>query len=184
MQTDITQLTMTAEAFEQFSLQPENAPRRLELIEGEVIELVSDSYASEIAAIILGYLIQYVRVHELGRVTGADGGYAVSDDRYIPDVAFISKARQPDRPHTAWNPVAPDLAVEVLSPGNTDDEIRIKVVTYLQAGTSVWVVDPDRQIVEVYVPGQPPVRATRADTLSGGDVLPGFSLAVSEVFPA
>ena len=183
MQTPVARRTMTAEAFEQYVALPENADRRLELIEGEVYEVVSDSYASEIGALLLGLILQFVRAHGLGRVTGADGGYEVAGNRFIPDVAFISTARQPQRPRTAWNPLAPDLAVEVLSPGNSDEEIRMKVGSYLYAGTTVWIVDPERRRVEVYPPGKPPFSAGMQDTLSGGDVLPGFTLAVTEIFP-
>jgi Uma2 family endonuclease len=60
--------------------------------------------------------------------------------------------------------------------------MRIKVVNYLRAGTTVWVVNPDLKTVEVYVPGQPPVVKLLADTLDGGALIPGFSLAVKDIF--
>ncbi|HYO89277.1 MAG TPA: Uma2 family endonuclease [Candidatus Limnocylindrales bacterium] len=183
MQTDIAPRTMTAEQFEEFSLRPENADRRLELVEGEITEVVSNSYASEVAANILAEIRFFAKTHG-GRVTGADGGYVVGNDRYIPDVAFISEFRQPERPNVAWNPIAPDLAVQVLSPTDDPTEIRIKTSNYLSAGTTVWVADPDRKRIEVHAPGIPVFIARMGDTLGGGDVLPGFTLAVGDIFPA
>jgi Uma2 family endonuclease len=184
MQTTTPQRVMTAEDFEQFSLLPENAERRLELIEGEVTDVVSNDVSSEIAMLIGTLITMYVRAHKLGRVTGADGGYVIGNDRYIPDVAFVSSARQARASGKAYNPVAPDLAVEVLSPTDDPAAVRIKVSHYLSAGTTVWVVDPAIRRIEVYAPGLPGFIAREGDTLSGGDVLPGFSLAVSEIFPA
>jgi Uma2 family endonuclease len=118
----------------------------------------------------------------MGRVTGADGGYVVSGERYIPDVAFISKEKQPEPSHEAYNTTPPDLAVEVLSPSNDPGDIRIKLFNYLRAGTVVWLVDPDKKEVEVYASGQ--AKKLGLDSiLDGGDVLPGFTLPVKEIFP-
>ena len=183
MQTNIARRTMTAEAFEQYAALPENRDRRLELIEGEVIEVVSDFDASEIAAGILAAIHAFVRTHKLGRVTGSDGGYIVGDDHFIPDVGFISNSRFRKGASRAWCPVAPDLAVEVFSPGNSPYEIRMKVASYLYAGAVVWVVDPEIKRVEVYAPGKPPFTAGVQETLNGGDILPGFTLAVNDIFP-
>ncbi|MBN1200618.1 MAG: Uma2 family endonuclease [Anaerolineae bacterium] len=173
----------TVEEFDQMVPLPENADRRLEYVGGEVVEVVSNNYASMIAALILAQIVVHVQRHELGYVTGADGGYQVSGERYIPDAAFISKARQPDPSHDAYNPNAPDLAVEVLSPSDDLNLLRVKVANYLAAGTVVWVVRPEPQNIEVYVPGQPVQRLGSDATLGGGEVLPGFEVAVSAVFP-
>lgn len=183
MQTDVVRRAMTAEAFEQYAALPENAGRPLELIEGEVIEVVSDFDASESAARILIHLGGFVLEHRLGHVTGADGGYVVGEDRFIPNVAFVRQERYRKGASPAWCPIAPDLVVEVLSPGNSDSEMRLKTASYLYAGTTVWIVDPERKRVEVYTPGKPPFTAGLQDTLSGGEVLPGFTLAVKDVFP-
>jgi Uma2 family endonuclease len=72
--------------------------------------------------------------------------------------------------------------VEVLSPTNQDEEMRLKIGNYLAAGTMVWVEDPDRARVEVYRSGQVPLVLGLNDTLDGGEVLPGFTLPVREVF--
>lgn len=173
---------MTVEEFDQFIQQPENADRLFEYVGGEIIEVVSSNYSSEVAARVLIEIGIFVKNKDLGRVTGADGGYIVSGERYIPDVAFISKEKQPEPSHEAYNPTPPDLAVEVLSPSNDPGGIRIKLVNYLRAGTVVWLVDPDKKEVEVYASGQ--AKKLGLDgTLDGGDVLPGFTLPVKAIFP-
>jgi Uma2 family endonuclease len=173
---------MTVEEFDQFIQQPENAERLFEYVGGEIIEVVSSNYSSEVAARILIEIGIFVKNKNMGRVTGADGGYMVSGERYIPDVAFISKEKQPEPSHEAYNPTPPDLAVEVLSPSNDPADIRIKLFNYLHAGTVVWLVDPDKKEVEVYASGQ--AKKLGLDSiLDGGDVLPSFMLPVKEIFP-
>jgi Uma2 family endonuclease len=174
---------VTAAEFERFIRQPENASRDFELIAGEIVEkMVSNPRSSKLGIRVGGRLSVWVEDRGLGVVTGADGGYIVNGERYIPDAAYISKARQPAQPADAYNPLAPDLAVEVLSPTNDDEEMRVKVAHYTAAGTLVWVIDPARQRVEVYQSGQPPKILTGDETLGGGDVLPGFTLSVSSIF--
>jgi Uma2 family endonuclease len=168
--------------FDQFALLPENRDKRLELLNGRIIEVVSSLPSSNLAALILIYLGIYVVQHDLGHLTGADGGYMVGKERYIPDAAFVSKARQPELPQVAYNPIAPDLAIEVLSPTDNDADVRVKIIHYLQAGTAVWLFDPDDEHVEIYLPGKLPIRLSKHDTLDGGDVLPGFRLALKDVF--
>jgi Uma2 family endonuclease len=175
---------ITAEEFERLALLPENADRRLELIGGDIVEVVSNNYSSMVAARILIRLGNFLEnAHVAGYVTGADGGYRVGDERYIPDVAFVSKSRQPAPSRDAYNAIAPDLAVEVLSPSDQQDILRLKIANYLAAGTTVWLVNPDNKTVEVYTPGQRAYRLGPADTLTGGDLLPGFALPVKDIFP-
>ncbi len=174
---------VTVEEFDRIAALPENAARRLEYIGGMVVEEVSNYYASAVASRIHGFIFVYLLQEQIGTLTGADGGYQVSGERYIPDVGFISKARQPEPPHDAYNPLPPDLAVEVMSPSDDRDTVRVKVVNYLAAGTVVWLVRPDVQTVEVYTPGQPVQRLGSEDVLTGGDILPGFEVRVGAVFP-
>jgi Uma2 family endonuclease len=173
---------MTPEAFEEYALLPEHRDKRLEFIDGRIIELVSQDHASNIAANTLISLGSFVRQHKLGRVTGADGGYKVMNERYIPDVAFVSNKRQPEPAYKAYNPIAPDLAVEVISPTDNLRELSRKIVNYLLAGTVVWVIEPQDKTVDVYVPGQMPVTLDINGVIDGGAVLPGFTLAVSDIF--
>jgi Uma2 family endonuclease len=172
---------VTAAEFERFIRQPENISRNFELIAGEIVEkMVSNPRSSKIGVRIGGRLSVFVDDRGLGVVIGADGGYVVNGERYIPDAAFISKTRQPVQPADAYNPLAPDLAAEF--PSQTNNQLRIKVANYLAAGTLTWVINPDKQRVEVYQQGKPPIILTDDEVLDGGDVLPGFSLAVSTLF--
>jgi Uma2 family endonuclease len=174
---------MTADVFDFFLQNPENASRNFELIAGEIVEkMVSNPRSSKIGIRISGHLSVWVEDRGLGVVTGADGGYSINGERYIPNAAYISKARQPVQPSDAYNPLAPDLAVEVLSLTNNDVQMRFKVVNYLAAGTLTWVIDPVRQRVEVYQPGHPPKILASDENLIGGDVLPGFYLTKKSIF--
>jgi Uma2 family endonuclease len=103
-----------------------------------------------------------------------------------PDVAFVSHVRWPKYkplPETnAWE-VLPELCVEVVSPNDLADEIETKIEEYFQAGVSlVWMVYPRHQRVYVYESATQIRRLTRADTLDGGTVLPGFALPLTELF--
>lgn len=178
---------MTVEQFEALAELPEHADRRLEYIGGEIAEVPSNPFASMIAALILAEIVLYLKQHRIGRVTGADGGYRVMGERYAPDVAFISYARQPQLPQKGYNPNPPELAVEVISDENAAQELNTlltKVANYIAAGTVVWVVYPVSAIIRVHVPNQPVKILYRDDTLDGGAVLPGFRLPLSAVFPA
>jgi Uma2 family endonuclease len=178
-----TKQRMIIEEFEEFIYLPENVAREFELIAGEIFEAVSNSYSSMIAASILSEIGMYVRKRKLGYVTGADGGYIVTGERYIPDVGFISIERQPRPSRESYNSNAPDLAVEVISPTDSDKPLHIKIANYLAAGTVVWVVHPDSRTVEVFHPGQAVQIMDINGVLDGGDVLPGFTLAISDIFP-
>jgi Uma2 family endonuclease len=103
----------------------------------------------------------------------------------IPDVAFLSKDKFPGGrfpSDSAWS-LAPDLAIEVLSPGNTDKEMTEKLHDYFNAGTRmVWYVDPRKRQVQVFTSPQSSRIVTQDQTLDGGDVLPGFELSLKELF--
>lgn len=172
---------MTIEEFQEFALLPENSHRRLEYMDGEVFELVSSNQSSIVASRINAYLFAFVDPRELGFVTTTDGGYRVAGAALFPDCAFISKKKLPEPSKQSYYREPPDLAVEVLSPANTDTEIRRNIVNYLNAGTVVWVVEIDKRQVEVYEPGKPPKVLGINDSLDGGEVLPGFTLPIKEV---
>lgn len=177
---------VTVEEFEAFSQQPGLGDARYEFIRGEIVEVVSNNYASRVAGLFLFFIQLHTRQHKIGgSVTGADGGYIIAGDRYIPDVAFISQQRQPDVFRGIWNPLAPDLAVEVVSDETSNEELRSlrrKITNYLAVGTVVWAVFPVSQLVEIHAPGQPVLVLRIDDTLDGGSVLPGFQLLLREVF--
>lgn len=136
----------------------------------------------------LQYLLaRHVFEHELGIVAGAETGFRLSrrpDTVRGADVAFVRTERIPasGRP-TGYFEGAPDLAVEVLSPTDTVEEIEEKVDDYLNGGCPlVWVVNPRRKTVTAYRADGDPKVYRENDTLDGGAVLPGFACRVGEVF--
>lgn len=177
------QTKMTVEEFDRWVLLPENINTNYEYIEGRVVEVVSRNKPSRIAAYIGGRLSIFVVDGNLGTVTTTDGGYMIDGERYIPDAAYVSFKRQPiPDDDAAYNAVAPDLAVEVLSPGNSDEEIDTKVKHYLAAGTVVWIFDPDTEAVTIHKPNTKAITLKADVELDAGDVLPSFKLKVAKVF--
>lgn len=173
---------MTVEQFDAWVFLPENIDHNYEYIAGEIVDMVSNQYSSKIAGLLLTYINIFVIEHSLGDVTGADGGFHVSGERYMPDVGFISRKRQPEPCRETYNPNPPDLAVEVVSPTDTDRMLHIKTTNYLAAGTVVWLVRPEEKTVEVFAPGQAVKILGEDDTLDGGTVLPNFELAIKKIF--
>jgi Uma2 family endonuclease len=176
--------TMTVAEFDIYALLPENAERVLEFIGGEIFDVPSNPLSSHIASRINRHLAAFVEDNDLGFVTGEAGGYMVSGERYAPDVAFISKIKQPKLAYTeGYNPLPPDLAIEIISPNDNERKLSLKIANYLAAGTVVWVVRPDVKEVEVFAPNQPVKVLGEKDTLEAGRVLEGFRLAVKDVLP-
>jgi Uma2 family endonuclease len=175
---------MSAEMFEDFALLPENEDKILEFIAGEVIEASSNPKSSYYGSNLHTAIGVHVKLNKLGFVTGEAGGYRINGERYAPDVAFFSKAHGVELASRGYNPLPPDLAVEVDYPSTAEsqEQLRFKIANYLAAGTIVWTVFPETQTVEVYAPGKPPVRLCINDELKGGDVLPGFAMKVRDIF--
>jgi Uma2 family endonuclease len=127
-------------------------------------------------------LANFVMPRGLGAVLGGDAGFLIAqnpDTVRAPDVAFLRAERVGERLPKGFFAGAPDLAVEVLSPGG----VLEKVQDWLAAGClAVWVVDPKKQTVTIYDNRHTVVRLRSTDTLSGGDLLPGFSVPVAEFF--
>lgn len=161
---------------------------RYELVKGELRRMSPSG--SEHGAIIINIsvlLAQHVKSNKLGVCFGAETGFKIASDPdtvRAPDVAFIRRERIPGGGITKkfW-PGAPDLAVEVLSPGDTRAEVDEKVEDWLQAGApAVWVIDPRRRSVSVYRSMTDVTRLSEADELEGGGVVPDFRCEVSEIF--
>ena len=161
---------------------------RYELVKGELRKM--SPAGSEHGAIIVKITIrlgQYVESNNLGVCFGAETGFKIASDPdtvRAPDVAFVSRERIPESGITKkfW-PGPPDLAVEVLSPGDTLEEVEEKVEDWLAAGTrAVWVVSPKRRSVTVYRSMTDVTRLSESDELDGGDVVHGFRCKVSEFF--
>jgi Uma2 family endonuclease len=167
-------------------LQP--AEELWELVAGELIrEPLPGADHGLVAGAVLGHLFQFVREHRSGRLYAAETGFVLArnpDTVRGPDAAYVSAERSATTVRRGpFFEGAPDLAVEVLSPGNTRREIAAKVRDYLAAGAgAVWVIDPTRRTVAVHLPGRPPETLSGNGVLDGGAVLPGFRLAVAEIF--
>lgn len=179
----IQKKTYTYAEYTELTHAPENADRILELVDGEIVEQMPSFTPSKIAARISYYVTQYNITHNIGYVTGADGGYVMSDDNtFIPDVGYIAKVRLPVEPEREV-PVPPDLAVEVKSPTDSKRMLRQKAEKYLYFGTKlVWLIFPDDQIVEVYYLDEDVQTYGQDATLDGKDILPGFTLPVQKIF--
>jgi Uma2 family endonuclease len=160
---------------------------RCELLRGELIMMSpAGSEHGAVAAEINRSLGNFVKPRGLGTVLGADPGFLIAQDPdtvRAPDVAFLRAERIGGRLPKGFFPGAPDLAVEVLSPGDRASEVLEKVQDWLAAGClAVWVVEPKKQTITVYDNRHTVVRLRSTDSLSGGDVLPGFSVPVAELF--
>ncbi len=159
-----------------------------ELIDGVLVEKVMGYPESSLANWISHLLQLFLDQHDLGNLAGADGTMRLMPGLVrIPDVSFVRWEKLPGRrlPEKAIPNLAPDLAIEVLSEGNTRGEMQRKRREYFLSGVElVWMVDPKRRIVTVYTAGAPDegVVFTEADTLDGGKVLPGLSLPVRRIF--
>jgi Uma2 family endonuclease len=162
-----------------------HAGRRCELVRGVIVDMAPAGDAHGVVAMWIGHLIlAYVDAHDLGEVTAAETGFqlfADPDTVRAPDVGFVAKEHL--TPMTGkYYPGAPDLAVEVVSPGDTASDIHDKVRDYLQAGTRlVLVVYPSSQTVAVHTAHGSETLESNA-VLTGGEVLPGFEAPVSQVF--
>jgi Uma2 family endonuclease len=175
---------MTVEEFEAFVELPENANKRFEFIGGEIIEVPNNAYSSEIASRISGYIFVYLLKNDIGHLTGEGGGFKVATERYAPDVAFTAYDTQKELDKKGYNGNPPDLAVEVVSSENKteEDELTIKLSSYLSVGTMVWIVRPEKKTIEVHEAGKAGKVFRESDTIKLATVLPNFELKVRDIF--
>ena len=166
----------------------ESNPDRVELSDGEIVEMTpSSDGSSSVAARITVLLGMHVLPNNLGRLYGADGGFVLFPDREtvrVPDVAFVRRERMPQGDARRHFPrLAPDLVVEVLSPTDRASEVLAKVAMYLEASVPlIWLVDPEAQTVTVLATNLAPVTLHAGDTLDGGNVLPDLQIPVAVIF--
>lgn len=180
----IEQKKVSYDEYEAFVSRPENADKIFELIDGEIVEKMPSFTPSRIGSRINHLISSYLDEHDIGYVTGEAGGYKMSaENTFNPDVGYISKARLPEEPDREA-PVPPDFAVEVKSPTDRKREMRRKAEKYLEYGTRlVWLVFPEEQQVEVYsLLEEDVITVDMSGVLDGKDVLPGFTLAVKDIF--
>ncbi len=172
----------TAAEFEQFADSSENVDRLLELVNGEIVEKMSTEDHAMCATNILTPLANFAHPRKLGRVL-MEVRYRRQGDDYnarIPDISFSSAKRPIIKRGSV--PELPDFAIEVQSPDQSLKALREKAHYFLANGTRLfWLVIPGKQLVEVYTATDEQVLDVN-DTLSGGDVLPEFTLAVKDIF--
>lgn len=161
---------------------------RHELVRGELRRMLPSGYEHGKIAMEIGWrLAQHVRAHNLGVICAAETGFVVAtnpDTVRAPDVAFVSRERvEATGDVQGYWPGAPDLAVEVVSPGDTYTEVEEKALDWLDAGTRmVAVADPRKPTVTVYRSHDDITILTEEDTLNAGDVVPGWAMPVGELF--
>ena len=176
---------VTAE--ELFAL-PDDDCRR-ELVDGVIVSMSPAGAAHGVVSVRIGRLLdEHVSARGLGVCCGAETGFILRRNPDVvraPDAAFIAAPRIPDTgvPAAYW-PFAPDLAVEVVSPSERRADVQVKVAEYFAAGARVvWVIEPASRTVHAHgAPGGPRVFGVD-DTLTGGDLLPGFRCEVRRLFP-
>ncbi len=173
----------TIAEFEAFLALAENAERLLELIHGEMAEKMPTEQHGLVVGNFMTSLNLYARQHKNGRV-GTEVRHRRADDVYnsrLPDVSF----HMTKRPLVTEGSVLefPVLVIEVQSPTDSIQKMREKAQYYLANGTLlVWLVYPKKRVIEVYHANGEIQILVEGDTLTGGDVLPGFSMPVAEVF--
>ena len=167
--------------------QPDNGTR-YELVKGVLQKTPPAGFEHGIRAAEIGSKLNvYVKTHKLGYVCGAETGFKIAqnpDTVRAPDAAFVSQAsiERQGIVRGYWEG-APDLAVEVISPGNTYAEVAEKVEEWLTAGCRmVWVINPRRETIEVYRPNADFTILRGTDTLEGDDVVEGFQCQVQDIF--
>ena len=161
--------------------------KRTELVRGRLIVREPAGWTHGIVAMNIGAkLAAHVNQHGAGVVLAAETGFKLESDPdtvRAPDVAFVARDRIPKAPR-GFPALAPDLAVEVLSPDDRPGEVLAKVGEWLSAGTKlVWVVDPARLLARVYRADGSESAVSVDGSLDGEDLLPGFSCPLASLLP-
>jgi Uma2 family endonuclease len=173
---------MTSEQLARFQV----ADKRTELVRGRlVVREPASPQHGRVAAQILIEIGIYLRAHPIGVVYAAETGFTLTrqpDTVRAPDVAYVRADRVPASAGTGFDEMAPDLVVEVLSPGDRARTVRTKVAHWLRAGTSlVWLIDPRHRTAHVFRADGTDTALTSADELDGEGVLPGFRAPLSRL---
>lgn len=159
-----------------------------ELIDGTLVEKAVSFKSSKVAASLSGFLFIFLRDRSLGFIAGEQGFVrlpGLSGRWRGPDVAFYRASEEAEAAveRHAYPELTPALAVEVLSPGNSDVEIAGKVADYFQSGTElVWVIDPEAKTAKIYRAPEEVTEIDAAGTLEGRETLPGFSVKLGDLF--
>lgn len=168
---------------------PDPPGKRLELVDGEVIELpLATMLHGVIVTTVARMFDEFVRLHRLGIVASGDVGHVLRRGPGMvraPDIFFVAWERvpEPGLPERGFWEGPPTLAVEVVSPDDRATDVHAKVQHFLEAGTrQVWVLWPSQRSVTVYDPNGGARELGPETQLDGGDVLPGFTVRVDDLF--
>jgi Uma2 family endonuclease len=156
-----------------------------ELVDGVLVEKAIGFWESRVAAVLIQLLGNFLDQHDLGIVAGPDGMTRLAPGLVrIPDVAFFSWARLPDRqvPREPIPDLVPDLAVEILSQGNTEEEMTRKIGEYCASGVRmVWLLDPTARVARACESPDRVQLLSNAAPLPVAGLLPGLSLTFGEL---
>lgn len=183
MSTVVTSELVTPE---QLALMPDD--KEFELVDGLLVRRHMGNLAAWVAAEMATRLTNHVRGQKQGWIFTADAGYRLDPDRPLhvrkPDVSFVRFGRLPGEvPSETYEELAPDLAVEVVSPTDTARELEAKIEEYLDSGVRlVWVLYPELRTMRVYRPNGVMMLLRNGDEISGEDVLPHFVSKLSDLF--
>jgi Uma2 family endonuclease len=174
------QIAMTIEEFIVFANLPENAARNLEFINGEIVEFLPGSTVySQVATILVAYVYNFCHQHNLPcYISGSKGPYGIIDNIVTPSFAYKPTEMSNEYP----DPNPPLWVSETIFPTEKAIAVRNKREMYDRAGILLWEIYYPSRSVDVYTPGQPKKTYSMGDVLDGGDVLPGFTLAVEKLF--
>jgi len=160
--------------------------RLYELADGFLVEKAMGTKESYVAMELVWHIRTYLDRLDHGFVLGPDGTMRIMPHLVrIPDVSFVSWGKCPGHvvPDDPVPTLFPDLAVEVLSRRNTKKEMERKLREYFESGVRlVWFIDPDTRTAKVYSGIEECEVISESGILTGGDVLPGFSLPLKKLF--
>lgn len=171
---------MTAEQLARYDV----PNKRTELVRGRLVVREPARWIHGRVTLRIAFEIErYLRDNPIGQACTADTGFTLfrnPDTVRAPDVAYVRNERVPVVEHIAFEELAPDLVVEVRSPGDRTRALQTKISHWLTAGTRlVWVIDPRKRSAHVYRADGTETALTADDALDGEDVLPGFRASVA-----
>ena len=184
-------MPVTVDNFDEVASLPEFADCLVEIIEGEIVTMsLHNPGHGEIVMELGSEIRNYVKQNRLGRVTGGDAAFIMERNEHGRDtirgldIAYLSYAKAPEPLPYRVVDLVPDLAIEVMSPGNSFVDIRNKVRQLLDIGCpQVWIVVPGDREVDVHSAAGISTYG-EGDTISAGDALPGFEIEVADIFPS